>query len=124
MNKKAKEIQLDIDLGLTLDGSHNVLIRRFLTNDWPADLLMDVLAAISVRIKSFYGSVQHPNCVLEEADFQFNELIAQDPEFWDESDRTAFKLNYVHHRYDDLYQKVDGYQCEISRLRDIKGIDD
>lgn len=124
MSKKANGKQLDLDLGITLDSYHNVLIRRFITNEWPADLLMDIFTAISVQIKSFYGSVQHPNCVLEEADIEFNELIASDPDFWDESLRITFKLGYLRHRYDDLYQIVDKLQCEVTRLRDLKGIDD
>lgn len=124
MDRKANEKQLDIDLGLTLDCHNEVLVRRFITNDWSATLLMDVLDTVCVKIKNFYGSQQHPDNILDEADRFFNNLVEKCPDCWDESQRSSFRLEFILQRYNELYQMIDILQCEITKLRDEKCIDD
>lgn len=122
MDKETNEKQFDIDLGLTLNRNNEVLIRRFMTNGWPATLLVDIFATISAKIKKFYGSVQYPDNLVAEADGAFNKLIEKAPDVWDESQRNLFRLRFLHQRYTELYQTVNALKCEISKLRNEKCI--
>lgn len=112
--------QLDIDLSLIYECGE-VKILKFITNDWPATLLMDVLAAVSTEISNYHSGTKHADSILEEADQVYNEIKERFPS-WDESQRPLFKLGFLSRYYDDLLLKIDRLQEDYTILRDEKGL--
>lgn len=68
--------------------------------------------------------INHLDIVLEQADLKFNELLLKKADLYQEADRTGYKLESLMKAYWELYYLIDDYQCQITILRDEKGIDD
>lgn len=122
MSKKDQDNQLNIDLSLFRELG-DIKIRRFVTNDWPAPLLMNVLAAVCSEINNYYDDTKHASSVLDEANQAYDEINKSFPS-WDESQRLLFKLGFLSRRYDDRLLEIGKLQEHITQLRDEKGIDD
>lgn len=46
--------KLNINLELRVDEANKVLVDKYVTNEWPVDLLMQVFGDINKRIKAYY----------------------------------------------------------------------